>query len=144
MKVFGHSTTNYDRTHRKSKPPFLSAATIRSHLDYFGSVHVAKNRTIAFRLHDVLEKRLSDEAAQRKQSVGEYARQIIIDHLAGGGPAQKGENALQLANDLVSRIEARLRVVAIELLINAGRAEPAEAIAWAEQHFPLDNGRDKK
>ncbi len=98
-----------------------------------------QSKTIAFRLHEALEKRLSDQAVERHLSVGEYVRQIVISHLTTVQPNEADSAGIGGA---VAKLEEKLRLVAIELLINAGQAEPDEALAWASTHFASSNGTE--
>jgi predicted DNA-binding protein len=85
-------------------------------------------KTIAFRLHESLEARLATEAAERQLSVGEYVRQIVINELSND--KEKSSAAVEALAETVKRLEMQFREVVVELLINAGHAEPHEALDW--------------
>ena len=96
-----------------------------------------QTKTIAFRLHDALEARLAADAAERQVSVGEYVRQIVINHLSGD--TKKLFDAMSAVGNCVGKLELQLRTVAMELLINAGHAEPDEALDWVRKQLgPID------
>jgi hypothetical protein len=98
-----------------------------------------QNKTVAFRLHDALAARLATQASERQLSIGEFARQIVIEHL--GNAAQKQVlDAVANSQETIVRLEKQLRLMTVTLLCNAGHAEPDEALDWVQNHLgPVDD-----
>lgn len=89
-------------------------------------------QTISFRLPSALVKQLTERGATQNLSLGECARRIVLDALSDSANEQTREDLAEIREGL-ERVREDLATATAALLVNAGKAEQAEAEAWVKQ-----------
>lgn len=95
---------------------------------------MSQSKPIGFRLPPAAARALAKEAAGRGLTPGTYARRLVLDALADE-TAQRLLGELGEARRELARLRADLGRVAIVLLADAGKAEPAQAEEWVRDNL---------
>lgn len=86
-----------------------------------------KSPTVSFRLSPTPARQLAREAAARDLSPGAFARRVLLDTLAGD---DRVLDELAAVRQDITELRADLRLVAVAVLADAGKATVAEAEDW--------------
>jgi hypothetical protein len=92
--------------------------------------------SISFRLSETYMNALMKRAAGGRVSAGEYARQVVIDHMEDAMRERLEEELYRLQTEIAFlRGDFATTVEALLVLVGAGNVKPLEAQAWVEERL---------
>jgi hypothetical protein len=94
-----------------------------------------RSQPVGFRLSAPAVRRLTAAAARHGLTPGTYARRLVLAGLEDDA-GRKTLDELAVVRDQLARLRADLTRIAVALLTDAGKAELAEAEAWARENLP--------
>jgi len=100
-------------------------------------------QTVSFRLPDAYMELLLTRARSRAVSPGEFARQVLIDHLEDEQRERLEEGMRALETEIAFlRGDFNTTVEALLVLAGAGAVTPLEAQAWVEDRLRQARARE--
>lgn len=98
------------------------------------SEHSKKSPTVSFRLSPEYIRLLSEEAARTKESLGESARRLLTEVLAGT-QQQEIQHELDGLHKLVKKVREDFATLALVLLVKVGNEDPEKAEQWIRKNL---------
>jgi len=91
----------------------------------------APSRTVSFRLSGSQWQAIDAEARKRKLSIGDFARQVVIDACDKSGEETPTRELLSA----VERLRDHFKKAVVAILADAGKCDVADAETWVNANF---------